>query len=91
MNSPITKRFRRAQAVGSLDPNSDEELDIEVSATWTSGGVSITHQAFPSPSKRLKTQHAEDQTSTTTLTGSDGSDRMCEGSNPQEEKKRNQV
>jgi hypothetical protein len=87
MNTP-TKRFRHAHAIGSLDSDS-EELDIEVSATSTPGRISITHQGYPS--KRLKTQPAEDQIFTTTLPGSDGQNRMYERSNPVEEKKRNQV
>lgn len=57
MNVSPTRRFRRA--VGMLDNDSDDDPEIDVSATSTSYGVRITHQAFPS--KRRKVNPANDQ------------------------------
>lgn len=58
MNTPTTKRFRHA--VACVDTDSEEGVEIDTFATLTSVGMSITHQAFPSPSptKRLKRNHS---------------------------------
>jgi hypothetical protein len=56
MNVSPTRRFRRA--VGKLD-DSDEDPEIDVSATSTPCGIRITHHAFPS--KRQKMNPADEQ------------------------------
>ena len=89
MKTPSTKRFRRAHVIGSLDPDSDEELEIEESATSTLAGISITHRAYSS--KRLKTQHREDQMSTVTSTAPDDQNCVREESNLGEDKKTRRV
>jgi hypothetical protein len=40
-----------------MDTDSEEDVEIDMLATLTSVGVSITHQAFLSPTKRLKMNH----------------------------------
>lgn len=54
MNTPTTKRFRGA--IGFVDTDSEEDIEIDISATLTSEGVSIRHQAFST--KRLKLSHS---------------------------------
>ena len=51
MNISPTRRFRRA--VGSLDNDSDEDPEIDVSAVSTSCGMSIAHYAFPSKRQKM--------------------------------------
>lgn len=60
LNISPTKRFRRA--VGSLDNDSDEDLEIDVSAISTPCGTSVTHHAFPS--KRQKMNPVDEQVAT---------------------------
>ena len=51
MNISPTRRFRRA--VGSLDNDSDDDPEIDVSAVSTSSGMNITHCAFPSKRQKM--------------------------------------
>ena len=60
MKTP-TKRFR--YAVGSVDTDSEDDSEIDTLVTSTSAGVRIAYQAFPSPTKRLKTNHTGEQVS----------------------------
>ncbi len=92
MISP-TKRFRRA--VGSLD---DDSRDLEASAVSTPCGMSITHFAFPSPSKRQKMNPADEQVAKSSPDMSnmepeanENGDQTPREANPAQEKKRNQV
>jgi hypothetical protein len=57
MNISPTRKFRRG--VGSLDNDSDEAPEIEVSAASTSRSTRITHHAYPS--KRQKMNPADEQ------------------------------
>ena len=94
MNTPTTKRFRHA--VASADADSEED-EIDTFATLTSVGVSITHQAFPSPTKRLKTNHsrqAESASHNTTVIPLEDATAVNTPhvkENPAEEKRKNQV
>ena len=90
MKTPTTQRFRHA--VGSVDTDSEEDNDLDASAILTSEGISIQHQAFPSPAKRLKTHHPKGQ-STHDVTAEAAAiiDSPHAKENPGEEKKRNQV
>ncbi len=96
MNTPTTKRFRHA--VASMDTDSEEDIEIDMLATLTSVGVSITHQAFPSPTKRLKTNHAGQAESAphyTAMIPLEGDATAANlphaKENPAEEKRKNQV
>ena len=97
MNISPTRRFRCG--VGSLDNDSDEDPEIEVSANSTSCGISITHHAFPSPSKRQKMNPANERVAKSSPNvvpnivpeaTADGDQTPGEAI-PVEEKKRNQV
>lgn len=57
MNFSPTRRFRRT--VGSLDSDSDEDPEIDVSAVSMSCGMSVAHYAFPS--KRQKMNPADER------------------------------
>jgi hypothetical protein len=57
MNISPTRRFHRA--VGSLDNDSDEDPEIDVSAVSTPCGMSFAHYAFPS--KRQKINPADER------------------------------
>ena len=57
MNISPTRRFHCA--VGSLDNDSSEVPEVDVSAVSTSYGMSIAHYAFPS--KRQKTNPADER------------------------------
>jgi len=92
MNTPTTKRFRHA--VGSVDTDSEEDTEIDISASLTSEGVSIKHQAFPT--KRLKTNHSDGQAESaphdTTVIPVDATvEHPHLKENPEEEKRKNQV
>jgi hypothetical protein len=84
-------------AVGSLDNDSDEDPEIEVSAVSRSCGISITHHAFPS--KRQKMNPADEQVANPSPSAvsnivpeATADDDQTPGeANPVEEKKRNQV
>jgi len=95
MNTPTTKRFRHA--VASVDTDSEEDVEIDTFATLTSVEVSITHQAFPSPTKRLKTNHsgqAETPPHNTTVIPLEDATAVNTPhvkENPAEEKRKNQV
>jgi hypothetical protein len=95
MNTPRTKRFRHA--VASVDTDSEEDVEIDTLATLTSVGMSITHQAFPSPTKRLKTNHSRQAESaphnTTVIPFEDSTavDTPHVKEDPAEEKRKNQV
>ena len=51
MNVSPTRRFRCA--VGLLDDEFDEDLEIDMSAVSTPSGTSITHHAFPSKRRKI--------------------------------------
>jgi hypothetical protein len=51
MNTPKRSRY----AVGSIDTDSEEDTEIDISASLTPKGMSKTHQAFAA--KRMKTNH----------------------------------
>ena len=95
MNISPSRRFRCG--VGSLDNDSDEDPEIEVSANSTSCGISITHHAFPS--KRRKMNPASERVAksspnvvSNTVPEATADDDQTPGeANPFEEKKRNQV
>jgi len=92
MNISPTRRFRCA--VGSLDNDSGEDPDVDVSATSTARGISITHHAYPS--KRQKRNPADEQVATSVVSNivpeaiADG-DQTPGKANPVEEKERKQV
>ncbi len=96
MISP-TKRFRRA--VGSLDDSdSNGDPEIEASAVSTPCGMSITHFALPSPSKRQKMNPADEQVAKSSPgvsnmepEANENGDQTPREANPAQEKKRNQV
>lgn len=95
MNTPTTKRFRHA--VASLETDSEEDIEIDAIATLTSVGMNVTHQAFPSPSKRLKTNHSRQAESgphnTTVISFEDATavNTPHVKENPAEERRKNQV
>ena len=51
MNISPTRRFRCA--VGSLDNDSDEDPEIDMSAVSTPCGMSVAHYAFPSKKQKM--------------------------------------
>jgi hypothetical protein len=87
MNTPTTKRFRHA--VASVDTDS-EDFEIDTFATLTPVGMSITHQAFPSPTKRLKTNHSG-QAESAPLEDATAVNTPHVKENPAEETRKNQV
>jgi len=58
MCSPCTKRVRGG--IGGVDADSDEEVEIDTSATLTSGGIGIHYTEHVS--KRQKHSHASGHT-----------------------------
>jgi hypothetical protein len=95
MNTPTIKRFRHA--VAFVDTDSEEDVEIDTLATLTSVGMSVTHQAFPSPTKRLKTNHSRQAESAphnnTVIPFEDATavNTAHVEENPAEEKRKNQV
>jgi hypothetical protein len=94
MNVSPTKRFRRA--VGTLDDDSDEDPEIDLSATSTPCGIRITHHTFPS--KRQKMKPADEQVAKSSpgvmsnIEPEATADDQTPGeANPVKEKKRKQV
>jgi hypothetical protein len=55
MNTPKRSRY----AVGSIDTDSEEDTEIDISASLTPKGMSRTHQAFAA--KRMKMNHSNVQ------------------------------
>jgi len=95
LNTSPTRRFRGA--IGSLDNDSDEDPEIDVSAVSTPCGMNITHYAFPS--KRQKMNPADEQVATSSPTvvsnivpeATSGGDPKPGEAKPTEEKDRSQV
>jgi len=95
MNVSPTRRFCRG--VGSLDNDSDEDLEIDISATASSCGIRITHHAFPSKRQKMNSADGRGPRSSPNVApniepeaAADGNRTPGEAS-PVEEKKRNQV
>ena len=76
-----------------MDTDSEEDPEIDASATLTSNGVTFGHQAFAS--KRLKTHHSKGQaTSDFTAIATEAAapaDSPYTTESPGEEKTKNQV
>ena len=93
MNTPTTKKFRHA--VGSVDTESEEDVEIDTSVTLTSEGVRVMHQAFPT--KRLKKNHSVEQAEFTVAAHNipvipvEGAEHSHSKEKPEEEKRKNQV
>ena len=51
MNVSPTRRFHRG--VGSLDKDSDEDPEIDTSATASPCGIKIAHHAFPTKQQKM--------------------------------------
>jgi hypothetical protein len=90
MNISPTRRFRRA--VGTLD-DSDEDPEIDVSATSTPCTIRITHQAFPSKRQKMNPQVAESSPNVISSMEPEATadDQTPGEANPVKEKKRKQV
>jgi hypothetical protein len=90
-----TKRFRHA--VGSLDNDSDENPEIDVSAASRSCGITITHHAFPPKRQKmnLPNEHVANPSPSAVsniVPEATVDDAQTPGeANPVEEKERNQV
>ena len=94
MNISPTRRFRRA--VGSLDSDSDEDPEIDVSAVSTSHAISITHYAFPSkrqmnPADEQVAKSSPSAASNILPEATADDDQTPGEAKPIEEKERNQV
>jgi hypothetical protein len=91
MKTPTTQKFRHA--IGSVDTDSEEDVEIDTLATLTSMGVTIRHQAFPSPAKRSKTNHSGQAETTTVIPLEDATavNTPHVKESPAEEKRKNQV
>jgi len=94
MNISPTRRFRRA--VGTLDDDSDEDPEIDVSATSTSCGIRITHHAFPSKRQKMNPANEQVAKSSPNVISSMEPEATAEGqtpgeANPVKEKQRKQV
>ena len=93
MNTSPARRF--CCGVGSLDNDSDEDPEVEMSAISTPRGTRVTHHAFPS--KRRKMNPAGEEAAklfpNVVSTGPETTaDDQAPGEvNPTEEKKRNQA
>jgi hypothetical protein len=92
MNISPTRRFRCA--IGSLDDDSDEDPEIDMSATSTRCGIRITHHAFPSKRQRMNPadeQVAKSSPNVVSNVEPEATSETPGEANPVEEKKRNQV
>ena len=85
--------MKRSHHVGFVDANSDEGIEIDVSAAVTLEGMQIAHHPFPVKHPWTDEQAKPSLTSAIppiTASISEGVDANTNG-NPGEEKKRNQV
>lgn len=95
MNFSPTKRFRCG--VGSLDNDSDEDPEIDISVTSTSCGTRIAHHAFPSKRQKMNPANEQMAKSSPNLVSNIESEATADDdqtpgeANRVEEKKRNQV
>jgi len=94
MNVSPTRRFRRA--VGTLDDDSDEDPEIDVSATSTPYGIRIAHHAFPSKRQKMNPANEQVAESFPNVISSMEPEATADGQTPGEagpvkEKKRKQV
>jgi len=87
----VTPKKRLRQVVGSVDTDSAEDTEIDISASSTPKGVRITRRAFTT--KWMRINHTIGQTEPVPLniTASPMEDVSAKMSNPADEKKRDQV
>ena len=90
MNISPTKRFRRA--VGSLDNDSDEDPEIDVSAVSTPCGMSFAHYAFPSKRQKINPANERVAKSSPSVASNIVPEATADDQKPEAEaKERNQV